>query len=802
MHSFVSDFRHAFRSLSKTPGFSLVALLTLAIGIGGATAMFSALKALVIEPFSYPDSAALVQVWSNNGQPLSTPDYCDLRDQNTSFAEFGAYSPQSANLGGERPQSITVVSCTAGVLRAFGVAPLLGRLIDDRDTEKGAPRAIVLSHHLWRQSFAQDPEIVGKNIRVDGGTALVVGVMPANFEFASPWMRTKNCELWQPLQQITPQDGNRGSHWICGIGRLKKGVTVAAADADIKAIGVRLKLAYPNTNARKPFFVRSLKTEMAQSMSSTGWMLFAAVSLVLLVACANVASMLLGRNARRQGEIGVRIALGASRWQILRLALCESLLLAFAGAVVGAFLAYFGLLALQSITPTTEARRAAMTLDTLVLGFATTLSFIAALLAGLPPALATLKVSISEQLRVDSRSATGSRTHHNMLRALIIIQVAVAFILANGAALFSSSYTKLLSANSSLATNRVLACELSLRGERYATVEARVRFFEQLSERASTLPGVTSAGITTKLPLEGGSNMDILVNDEAFDPAAHRTLAEVACITPGYFASAGIPILHGRTLEPGDAGKDEMGVVVNRALAEKCWPNQDALGKIIRPNGSKADYHARVVGVVENVRQWGPDKDFMPEIYRMPNQAWGRTLYLVLRSPQAADFLLNELRPVLTELDPELPLGRVRTLQTIVDESMKGRRSITNMVNCFMAMAMILVSVGLYGTLSYHVLQRTREIGVRMALGANASGIVRLVIKQGANWVLAGLALGLLSALALTRLITSMIYEVSSFDPLSMMLAACCVLTVGAVACWIPARRAAKLDPMVALRAE
>jgi predicted permease len=801
MHSFASDFRHAFRSLAKTPGFSIVALLTLAVGIGGATAMFSALRALVIEPFSYPEGDALVMVWSQQGQPFSTPDYFDHKEQNVSFSEFGVYTSMSANLGGERPQSVTAVSCTAGVLRAFGVSPSLGRLLNEDDVKKGAPNAVVISNRLWRQNFAADTTVIGRHIRLNGGDAVVVGVMPPTFEFSSPWLRTESCELWQPLQ-IARGDGDRGSHWLCAIGRLKKGVTLQGADADIKSIGAKLRAAYPNTNSQKPFLVRSLKEEMTRNMGSTVWMLFSAVVLVLLVACANVASMLLARNARRQGEIGVRIALGASRWQILRLALCESLLLSFAGVLAGSLVAYAGLHALQLIAPASEARRAAMTLDTPVLAFGAALSFLTALLSGLPPALASLRVSVSEQLRVDSRSSTSSLSRHRMLRALIVSQVAVAFVLANGAALFSASYAKLLSANSNLATDRVLACELSIRGERYKDKEARSRFFDLLATRAEALPGVAHAGITTKLPLEGGSNMDILVNDEVFDPKADRTLAEVSSTTPGYFAAAGIPLLRGRILEPRDAGEKERGVVVNRALADKCWPGQDPLGKIIRPDEPKASFQARVVGVVENVRQWGPTQDPRPEIYWTPEHAWSRTLNLVLRSPQNANFLTSELRRLLAELDPDLPLGRVRTFQTVVDGATKGSRAITSLVDCFMVVALILVSVGLYGTLTYHVLQRTREIGVRMALGADASGIILLVARQGANWVLSGLALGALAALGLASLVKSMIYGVGPINSFAMGMAGLCVMVAAGFACWLPARRASKLDPVVALRSD
>ncbi|HTZ21635.1 MAG TPA: ABC transporter permease [Opitutaceae bacterium] len=795
------DLKFALRQLRKSPAFFAVAVLTLAVGIGATTAMFSSLRALVVEPFSYPHADRLVHVWSNDGQPLSTPDYFDIHEQATSFAELGAYSPRPANLGGENAQSVRSVSCTPGVLRAFGVTPALGRLFAPADEEKGAPLVAVLSHRLWQQAFAGDPGLVGRTIRLNDGNVTVVGIMPASFEFASPWMSTASCEVWLPLQ-LQRGEGDRGSHWLCTVGRLKDGVTLAAADTEIKAIGARLKAAYPDTNTKKPFLVRSLYFEMTRYVRSQVWLLFGAVALVLLIACANVASMLLARSARRHGEFGVRLALGATRLQILRLALSESVLLALAGAVLGLGLAAGGIRLLQFIAPVSEARKAAMTLDGGVLLFAAGLGLLTALLAGLPPAFAATRIAVADLLRVDSRGAAGSRTRHHLLRGLIVAQVAVAFVLANGAALFSAGYVKLLAANSSLATDYVLSAELNLRGDRYAKKEVRAQFFDLLAARAATLPGVTVAGITTKLPLEGGSNLNILVNDEVFDPAAKRPLVEVSAVTPGYFAAAGLTLLRGRTLEPGDAGEDAIGVVVNRALVDQCWPGQDPLGKVFRPNSAKTWFHARVVGVVESVRQWGADSEPRPELYWAPDHAWGQTLFLLLRSPQPASQLAPGLRRAVAELDPDLPVARIRTLQTVVDEATKGQRVVAGLVDFFMAVALGLVAVGLYGTLSYHILQRTREIGVRMALGAARRDIVRLVFRQGSGWTLIGVTIGIGGALALASTLRSLVYGLDSIDPVSLVAATAAVALAATLACWLPARRAARVDPIIALRTE
>jgi putative ABC transport system permease protein len=348
----------------------------------------------------------------------------------------------------------------------------------------------------------------------------------------------------------------------------------------------------------------------------------------------------------------------------------------------------------------------------------------------------------------------------------------------------------------------VLSAEVNLRGDRYEKKEVRAQFFDRLAERAAALPGVTAAGITTKLPLEGGSNLDILVKDEVFDPLARRTLAEVSAITPGYFAAAGIALLRGRTLAPGDVGEKEIGVVVNRALAEKCWPGDDPLGKIIRPSGAKEWFRARVVGVVESVRQWGPEMDPRPEMYWTPDRAWGERIFVVVRSPHPASQLAPALRRELAALDPDLPLSRIRTLQAVVDEATQGQRVVAGLVDFFMAAALGLVAVGLYGTLSYHVLQRTREIGVRMAVGAARRDIVRLVFRQGAGWVLVGVVLGAGGALALATALRSIVYGVNPLNPTTLLAGAAIVAAAAMLACWLPARRASRVDPMVALRAE
>ncbi len=799
----LTDLRLALRQLAKARGFALIATFTLAVGIGSSTAMFSALRALVVHPFDYPDAQEIVQVWSGDGWPLSPADYLDLHEQSTAFEHFGVYAPGTVNVGLENSQAVAGVRATEGVLPAFGIAPLRGRLFGKEDCVEGAAPVAIIGYSLWQQTFAGDANLVGRTIRLNGGDVTVVGIMPAGFEFAAPWMRTEDCQVWLPYRFTEKERKQRDSHWLCGVARLKDGGTVGTADAEIKAIGKKLTALYPDSNTRKEFLVRSLRYEMTKDLSDKVWMLFGAVALVLLVACANVASMLLARSAQRQGEFGVRVALGATRGRLIRLALAESLVLATLGAAFGLLLAYGGIAVLKVITPANEARKAAITLDGLALLFTFGASLLTALLAGIPPALAAARTSLSGIIRSDARGAVGSRSRHVMLRSLVIAQIAVAFLLANGAALFSASYFKIIEQNKLLATDYVLTAQLNLRGDPYKENEARVRFWQTLAEKLAALPGVTSVGLTSKLPLEGGSNTSALVNDEVYDPAQRRTNVERSSVTAGYFETMGITLVRGRNLTPADdMSKDgHLGVVVNRAFVDKCWPNKDPIGQVFRANQAKDPwYTATVVGVVENVRQWGATAKVQPEMYTTPPGHWGNSVHLNLRSSQPAAFLVPLLRSTIAGLSRELPLENIRTLNQVVRDSTASERAVAGLVNFFMATALGLVAVGLYGTLSYHIVQRTREIGVRLAIGAVGGDILRLVFGQGLRWVAVGLLLGLAGTFGLAKVLKKLVYGMEGLTAPPLLIAAAVVAVAATLAILIPAWRASKLDPLVALR--
>ncbi len=799
----LSDLRLSLRALAKSRGFATIAILTLAVGIGSTTAIFSALQALVISPFHYPAADRIVHIWSGDGWPFSPADFFDQREQSKSFTTFGVYQPGSFNIGQENAQAVRGITGTADVLRTFGVPPLLGRLFEPSDDAEGAPPVIIISHALWQQRFAGDPQVLGKKLRVDGKDAAVVGVMPATFEFVSPWMRTEAPQLWTPRIFDKDEKTKRDSHYLLGVARLRDGVTVANAYAEVKTIGKRLTQLYPDSNTRKEFLVRSLHEEMTRGLGRQIWLLFGAVALVLLVACGNVASMLLARSARRQGEFGVRVALGATPGALVKLALIESLLLAFAGAALGIGLAFAGVEILRVIAPVSEARKAAISLDAIALAFGLGATLLTALLAGLPPALSAMRTSLATVMRADARGAVGSQARHRMLRSLVIAQIAVAFVLANGAVLFSTGYLKILEENQLLATDAVYTAQVTLSGPRYKENAAEDRFWYDYVARVEALPGVVRAAITSKLPLEGGSNTNGLVNDETYDPTQRRLSIERSSITENYFSTMGIPLLKGRNLTSEDRTGEIRGVVVNEQLVKKAWPKKEPLGEIIRGNNpGKPWYTVRVVGVAENVKQWGADAEVQPEMYTTPEGHWGNSAHLVLHSSLPLAQLAPQLRRELAALDPELALKDLRTMRAVVASSTQSQRAVAGLVNFFMATALGLVAVGLYGTLSYHVLQRTREIGVRVAIGALKGDIVRLVFAQGGRWVAIGLALGLAGSLALSVALKSLVYHMEGITAPPLLLATVTVGLAAMIACWLPARRAAKLDPLEALRAE
>jgi len=791
--------------LAKNPGFTVVALVTLALGIGISTALFSVLRALVLDPLPYPESDRIACVWATDyGMPFSLPGFMDVLEQNTTFESFGGFAGDRCIFGRESWESVYGTRCTSGAFATLGITPLLGRTLNERDEIPGAARVVVLSHSLWMRSFGGSPEVIGQSVQVNAEETTVVGVMPAHFEWPSYsfWRRGQNTELWVPIHLT---GGSRDWHWVHAIGRLKPGVSLEAANSELNDIGRRLGQRYTSTVPNKLFCARSLYNQMTRRIGPRLGLLFGAVILLMLVACANVASMLLARGTQRQGEFGVRLALGATRQSVLRMVFTETLLLGLAACVVGVLFSIWGLELIKGLLPAqhvTDIRRAAIRIDTHVMLFSMALALITVLLTGLLPALAAARTSVQETLRADGRSHTSSILCSRSLWRLVAAQIATTLVLAHGALLLSTSYMKVSEDNQALDTEKVISTEIKLLGGPYNARASRCQFWDRLCQGIREVPGVEAVGITTKLPLEGGFNQPVLIDDEKFDPDRPHYTVELSYVTPGYFRAMGIPLLSGHLPQHHDSEDTAVAVLVNRAFVEKYFPDKSPIGGRIRRNVANPDWHARIVGVVGNIRQWRSDYQTTAEIYFPLNYQAPYTGMLTVRSRSKATVLLSTIRTQLAELDPRLPLARIRTSRDILQTSSSNRRLTAVLMGTFMGITLLLMAIGVYGSLSYHMAQRYREIGIRMALGALPKHVFHFALNQIALWILTGLSIGLIGAGVLSVVLRSQVYGIMVWHPGAFGLGLLTITLITLLTCLIPARRAAKADPMEALRYE
>ena len=789
-----------------------MAVLTLALGIGTNTALFSVFKGLVLEPLPYPDPLRLVHVWKSDLKlhgmmSLSALDYLELRAQSSCFEELGLYTVWGWNLSGRDPVQVQGIRCTAGTLRALGVAPALGRWFTDAEERDASSRVVVLGHQLWQERYAGDPALVGRTIVLNGESHQVLGITPPGFQFLSPWYRGGTFDLFAPLA-FSRDETFRDWNQYLGLGRLKRRGSLQAdyrgAQAELRTIGTRVAEAHPNTHFQKTFRPVPLLVQ-AVGGSVLGRLIFLlfTTGLVLLVACANVAGMSLAKGASRQAEVAVRFALGASRGRIVRQWLWESLLLALLGGLVGVGLAAGALQSLQALLPADLQRAGNIRIDTWVLLFSLVVSAVAAVVAGLVPALTVSRTRPLEVLKSGGFSGSvGSTARRRLLPRLAVAQLAVAVLLANLGIIMFASYRGVLEAPQGFDAQRVLTANLELWGERYTTPESRVRFWRQLVERAEALPGVKRAALTNKLPLEGGWNSSVLVEGEVFDPQAKRPIVETSWILPGYFEAMGIPLLSGRTLTPPLGATTQQQVVVNRAFVDRYWPGQDAIGKQVRHDSAKPEWSGVIVGVVENVRQWGAESQPLPEIY-FPYEAEPRpAAKLIVHSHIEPVTLVNLLRIEIARLDPDLPMSDIRPMNQVFAKSTAHRRFVTLLIHLFMAVTLILALTGVYGVLSYQVAQRTREIGVRLAFGAPPARIALLVFRQALRIGGVGVAIGLVGTINVAFALRHLLYGVSPLNPLYLTGGALLVLAITLLAGYLPARRAARLDPIEALRYE
>jgi predicted permease len=822
LETLIQDLRFGARQILRWPGFSLLVTTTLAVGIGANVAIFSVLKGIVLRQLPYPEPERLVAVWETPPerrwyQPFSSPDYLDVREQAKSLEEIGVLEGRWFNLAGEaEPERIVGAGCTPSLLKLLGVAPARGRLFTEEEQIEGNHRVLILSHALWQDRFAGERDVVGRSITVGGEPHVVVGVMPEGFEFPTPWGGRDETRLWTPLL-LPREDEARGNHSYGAVARLAEGVTLKQAAAELRAIAGRLAEAHPATNARVSMWVEPMMRRTLGGIRSALVFLFIVVGLVLLVSCANVASMLLARGAQRMPELAVRASMGASRGRLIRQLLTESSILSLLGGTAGLALACSGVRALKAVLPDTVPRVAGIRMDVPVLGFAASITMATGMLFGLAPALIASRTE-----RVSSLSARpgrgGGRSRSRFLGALVVAQLAIGFVLVNAAALLLVSYDNVVSQPMNFETHGTLVAGVSLSGPAYEEPQARLAFWPELLERVRALPGVVAAGLTSKLPLRGGSNGGVLVEGQVFDPEVERELVEYSFVDDGYHRAMGIPLISGRLLDQQDldhasaaAGLDvspvELPLVINRTMAEKLWPGEEPIGQLVRNNDERESYRARVVGIVEDVRQWGPENRALPEMYfpytaEVWGPSWAVGSKLVVRTRGNPRALVSSIRAALRQVDPHIPLSDVATMDDVVRLMTESRRFSVLLVGLFALTALVLNVAGLYGVMSNAVTQRTHEIGVRIALGSNRARVFRLFLVGASRQLLAGLAVGLAGALAAATTLRSMVYGVSVWNPAFVLAAAGVVVPTAFAAIVFPVLRASRVNPVQALRTE
>ncbi len=807
MNTLRHDLRYAARRLLRSPGFTLIAVLTLGLGIGANTAIFSVVNAVLLRPLPYPDADRLVMVFNERGEsrvPISAPNYLDFRTQTQLFSSTAAYEgDRSYNLVGVGdPLLMHGTAISAEFFSVFGISPLLGRGFLPEENEPGGGSVVVLSHGTWRQHFGADPQVVGRTITLDGVAHTVVGVMPENFDFP------RRSTLWTPLVYDASfrDDTNRGWHSLGMVARLDPAVSVDRAAAEMRVLGDRLASEYVQL-ANSSATAVPLQEVIVGDLRPALLMLLGAVALVLLIACANVANLLLAQAAAREGELAVRTALGAGRRRLIRQLLTESILLGLIGGGLGVLLAFWGTDLLVMLQPDVIPGSEEVRVDRVVIGFALGLSLLTGILFGLIPAFQVTGTDLTTSLKEGGRGSLSGRRGNRARGVLIVAEMALAVILLAGAGLLIRSFVGLVQVDPGFRADGVLAVNLILPTSSYPTGDATRAFYGRLMERLEGAAGVNSAGAVSALPLGGRAMMVGYFRSDRERPRdGELSVTHVRSATPEYFRTLGIPLLRGRSFEPGDRPGAPAALLLSEAAAEELFPGEEPLGKSVTLTmGTELQPEqvtAEVVGIVGSVHQVGLDTDIDPEVYLPFAQAPFHIMDVTLRTDGPPLALAGAVREAVREIDPNLPIGELRTVEQVVANSIAQPRFYMLLLSIFAGVALLLAAVGIYGVTSFAVLQRTREIGIRLALGAPGSSVLRQTIVQAMRATVLGLALGLVLTLALRRVLTSMLYGVGPSDPVTLVGVALLLAAVGLVASWIPARRATRVDPMVALRAE
>jgi putative ABC transport system permease protein len=801
LNSMLRDLRYASRNLWRNPGFTAVSVLALALGIGANSAIYTVVNSVLLQPLPYPDSQQLVVVRERNlkaGFPsfsLSPGTYLGYRDQNRSFSGIAAMTGGGLNLsGGAEPERLRGTRVTGNFFEVLGRKPALGRAFTAQETELGSHRVAILSHGLWQRRFGGSPAVLGQALKLNGEPYIVVGVMAPDF-------RLGNADIWTPLAMNTANWSQRGGHYLSAIGRLKPGVTIASAANDLNAIAARAEQQFPNSNSGWDTTLTDLRESAVGRIRPAMLTLSAAVGFVLLIACVNIANLLLSRSAARKREIAVRASLGAGRWRLVRQLLTESVLLAAMGAVVGLGLAWAGTRALVNLTPNILPRAAEIALDWRALGFTAAIAVFTGLLFGIAPALHMVRTDLIAALREGARgNAIGFR--RNRLRSVLVTgEVALALILLCGAGLLMRSFYRLQSMDPGFDPHGILTFRTNLPAARYNDDDKRIAFYRQALDRLRSLPGVTAAGAGQIFPLSGDDYILSFtqIGKPPLPPGNDRSAAYYS-ITPGYFQALHIPIKAGRDFNQHDDAAGAPVALISESMARQFYANENPIGQRIQMgNGSKP---SEIVGIVGDVRDQQLEELGRPAVYQAAAQVPFGTMYFGIRSAADPAALIPAVRGVIRELDSELPLDAVGTVDALVSTSLAQRRFAMLLMAIFAAIALALAMIGIYGVISYSVTQATQEIGIRMALGARPGDVLAMVFRYAGLLLGMGLAIGLGGALAAGKLIATQLYGVKPGDPVTFAAVAGALVLTGIVASAVPAMRATRVDPLVALREE
>ncbi len=802
------EIRFAIRQLRRNPVFTGVVALTLALGIGANTAIFSVIDSVVLRPLPYRQPDHLVRVWghfagiglADNQNQISPPELRDLESQNRCFSHVaGLHTGASFNLRlGDSAQRVEGSYVTPALFSLLGVQPAMGRAFLPAEAEPGQGPVVLLSHSLWKRGFGAEPGVVGRLLNINGRSHEVVGVMPAGFELFG-------AELWAPLVFSREDLQRRDSHSLLVLARIKPDLTLEQAQADMSVLTQAVEDQnpdYPYARFQFGFRLTPLHDVLVGAVRKPLWILAGAVALVLLIACVNVANLLLVRSAARQREVGIRMALGASRSQLFRQWITESVLLSALGGLAGLAVAQLGLKLLVHFGTAVFPRVVEATLDGRVLAFTTLVSIGTGLLFGLAPGWHTVREVKAAALGGADRSFTSGPVAQRLRHALIVVEMAVALVVLSGAGLLLRSLMHVWAVDSGFRPENVLTMRVSLPEAEYAeSLQARA-FYHEVLGRVSRLPGVEAAGATSVLPLSGGGSSGTVVIDTAAVPTERASPeADLCVVTPGYFQAMGIALLRGRAFEAQDSDHSPPVVVVDETLAKTYWPGEDAVGKRLRRPGKDVPWDT-VIGVVRHVRSRTLEAPSRVQVYWSENQATRRSLTLAIRTRSPARSLTAAVREVVASVDPEQPVYNIRTMAEWTRDSLALRRFGTLLLSAFSGVALLLAAVGIYGMMAYWVGQRTREIGLRAALGARQGDLLRLVMGQGLRLAAVGIGLGLVGALILTRILSTLLFGVGPTDPVTFSGVSLTLLGAMMLACYLPAHRAATVDPMESLRCE